>query len=77
MIPISDNNRGRTPPFLFSFPQNNIYAVKEGKTTGVGDGFWICKALPPGLHTIITNGACMSGRVQIDVEINVTVIYEN
>lgn len=73
---ISENNRVRTPPFDFTFPRDNIYGVREGPTRGVGDGFWIfVKPLRRGSHKIRTYGSCLSGRVEI--EANVDLVVEN
>jgi len=73
-IMISEDNRVRSKPFDFTFPPNNIYGVGSGKTKGVGDGYWVfLKPLPSGIHTIRTSGACMSGRVQIDVNVQIIV----
>lgn len=75
-IMISEGNRVRSKPFEFTFPPNNIYGVGSGKTKGVGDGYWLfLKPVSPGIHTIRTSGACMSGKVQIDV--NVQLIVNN
>lgn len=71
---ISENHRVRTPSFEFSFPSSNVFGAREGMTRGVGDGYWIfLKPLTPGIHSIKTAGACMSGRVQISVEIKLIV----
>ena len=73
-ILISDDFRVRTNVFEFTFPPNNIYGVDSGPTKGVGDGYWVfLKPLSSGIHTIGTSGACMSGRVQIDVNIQLKV----
>lgn len=73
-ILISERNRVRSNPFEFTFPSNNIYGVGSGPTKGVGDGYWVfLKPLSSGIHTIRTSGACMSGRVRIDVNIKLTV----
>jgi hypothetical protein len=74
---VSERFRVKSPEFQFSFPPDNIYGVEEGLTIGVGDGYWIfLRALPPGKHTIKTTGACMSGRIQIAVEIELEVSDE-
>jgi hypothetical protein len=71
---VSEDHRMRSPSFKFSFPSNNIYGAKEGLTTGVGDGYWIfLKPLPAGIHNIRLSGACMSGKIQIDVNIKLLV----
>jgi len=71
---ISDKHRVQSPPFDFSFPTNNIYGVKGGSTRGVGDGYWIfLKPLSLGKHNIRTSGSCLSGRIQIDVSVNLIV----
>jgi len=71
---ISEDFRVQTPRFKFTYPQNNIYGAQEGPTEGVGDGYWIfLKSLTPGKHIIKTSGACMSGKIQIDVNIQLTV----
>jgi len=73
-IAISENNRVRTPPFDFTFPKDNIYGVREGPTRGVGDGFWIfVKPLRRGSHKIRTYGSCLSGRVEIEANVDLVV----
>lgn len=71
---ISEKHRVQSPPFDFSFPTNNIYGVKDGSTRGVGDGYWIfLKPLSTGKHNIRTSSSCLSGRIQIDVNIELIV----
>jgi hypothetical protein len=71
---ISENYRVQTPPFDFSFPPNNIYGVKEGPSRGVGDGFWIfLKPLRSGKHNIRTYGSCLSGRIEIELDMELIV----
>jgi hypothetical protein len=71
---VTEDNRVQTPPFDFSFPSNNIYGVKEGPSRGVGDGFWIfLKTLRPGLHKIRTYGSCLSGRIEIEANVELIV----
>jgi hypothetical protein len=71
---ISEYNRVKSPPFKFSFPPNNIFGAQEGPTRGVGDGYWIfMRALQPGIHTIMTYGSCMSGKVQIATNIKLII----
>jgi hypothetical protein len=71
---ISENHRVRSPSFEFSFPISNVFGAEEGMTRGVGDGYWIfLKPLTPGIHNIKTAGACMSGRVQISIDIKLIV----
>lgn len=73
-LTISEDYRVGSPPFEFSFPANNIYGAQKGVTKGVGDGYWIfLKPLSPGIHYIITSGACMSGKVRINVNIKLIV----
>jgi|SRR5215831_2608324 len=73
-ILVSEMYRVKSPEFQFSFPPDNIYGVQAGQTTGVGEGYWIfLRVLSPGKHTIKTAGACMSGRIQISVDIELTV----
>jgi hypothetical protein len=68
---ISEKHRIQSPPFDFSFPTNNIYGVQDGSTRGVGDGYWIfLKPLSPGRHNVRTFGSCLSGRIQIDVNMD-------
>lgn len=75
-ITISEDNRVGSKPFDFTFPPNNIYGAHSGKTKGAGDGYWLfLKPLSSGIHTIKTSGACMSGTVQIDL--NVRLIVSN
>ena len=69
-IQTKDVHRVRSPMFDFTFPRSNIFGVKEGYTQGVGDGYWIfLKSLSPGRHTLRTFGSCLSGRVQIGVNV--------
>jgi hypothetical protein len=71
---ISEDNRVQTPPFDFSFPTDNIYGVREGPSRGVGDGFWIfLKPLMPGSHEIRTYGSCLSGRIEIEANVELIV----
>ena len=71
---ISENHRVQSPPFDFSFPDGNIYAVPAGCTRGAGDGYWLfLKPLSPGKHHIKTFGSCQSGRIQIGVSIHLIV----
>ena len=71
---ISEKHRVKSPPFDFSFPTNNIYGVKDGPTRGVGDGYWIfLTPLSQGKHSIRTYGSCLSGRIQIDVNMELIV----
>jgi hypothetical protein len=71
---ISESYRVRSPPFDFSFPTNNVFGVKEGPTRGAGDGYWVfLKPLSLGKHNITTLGSCMSGRIQIGVNLELIV----
>jgi hypothetical protein len=71
---ISEKHRVQSPPFDFSFPANNIYGVKDGPSRGVGDGYWIfLKPLRLGRHSIRTSSSCLSGRIQIDVNMELIV----
>ncbi|HEY7080561.1 MAG TPA: hypothetical protein VH500_12725, partial [Nitrososphaeraceae archaeon] len=71
---ISDSQRVQSTFFTFSFPKNNLYGVQEGVTEGIGDGYWLfIKPLARGTHTIRTSGACMSGRIKIEVDIKLLV----
>jgi hypothetical protein len=73
-MPVSEEQRVQSPPFDFSFPTNNIYGVKAGQTRGAGDGYWIfLRPLPVGRHIIRTFGSCLSGKIQIDVNIQLLV----
>jgi hypothetical protein len=73
-VNISEKHRVRSNSFEFCFPSNNIYGVRDGQTRGVGDGYWLfLRPLLPGTHSIRTSGACMSGRIQIDVNIRLIV----
>ena len=73
-LTVSENYRVRSPPFEFLFPANNIYGAQEGLTRGVGDGYWIfLKPMSTGIHYVRTNGACMSGKVKINVSIRLIV----
>jgi hypothetical protein len=73
-LSLSENNRVQTPPFDFYFPTNNIYRAKEGPSRGVGDGFWIfLRPLRPGKHNIRTYGSCLSGRIEIEANIELIV----
>jgi hypothetical protein len=73
-LEISENHRVRCPPFDFSFPTNNIYGVQDGLSRGAGDGYWIfLKPLNSGEHNIQTSGSCLSGRIQIEVKVNLIV----
>lgn len=73
-IAIAESHRVRSPPFAFSFPDNNIYGAPRGPTRGVGDGYWIfLRPLPQGNHNIRTFGSCMSGKVQIGVSLHLIV----
>ena len=71
---VSEEHRVRSPPFDFTFPRNNIYGVIGGPTRGAGDGYWIfLKPLSTGKHSIWTFGACLSGRIQIGLRIQLVV----
>jgi hypothetical protein len=71
---ISERYRMQSPPFNFTFPTNNIYGVQDGSTRGAGDGYWIFfKPLSPGKHNIRTSGSCLSGKIQIDVDIEIII----
>lgn len=73
-IVISEQHRVSSPPFDFTFPTNNIYGVKDGPTRGAGDGYWIfLKPLSIGKHSIRTFGSCLSGRIQIELKIQLVV----
>jgi len=73
-VPISENHRAQSPLFEFSFPTNNIYGAQDGVTQGIGDGYWLfLKPLSKGIHHVSTSGACMSGKVQIEVTLNLLV----
>jgi hypothetical protein len=71
---VSEEHRVSSAPFDFTFPRNNIYGVKGGPTRGAGDGYWIfLKPLSTGKHSIWTFGACLSGRIQIELRIELVV----
>jgi hypothetical protein len=71
---ISEDSRVLSPPFDFSFPTNNIFGVKEGTTRGAGDGYWaFLRPLSLGHHTIRTFGSCMSGKIQIGLDLDLIV----
>jgi len=71
---ISEDYRVLSPPFDFCFPENNVFGLKQGPTRGAGDGYWVfLRPLSAGHHTIRTLGACMSGRIQIGLELDLVV----
>lgn len=71
---ISEEDRMRTPPFGFSFPKENIYGVKDGPTIGVADGYWIfLKPFSVGTHRIRAFGSCLSGKIQITVNVDLVI----
>ncbi len=73
-LSISDVYRVQSPPFEFSYPQDNIFGAKGGITRGVGDGYWIfMRPLQPGKHMLKSYGSCMSGKIQIGVSIELIV----
>ena len=69
--------RVKSDPLIFKLRINedNAFNVKGGGSTyASSDGYWVfLKPLSSGIHTIRTSGACMSGRVQIDVNIKLIV----
>lgn len=73
-IEISDEFRVLTPPFYFFYPPNNIFGAQAGLSRGAGDGYWIfMKPLQAGKHSIKTSASCLSGKIQIDMKVQLIV----
>jgi hypothetical protein len=73
-ILVTDEQRAQSGLFEFTFPSDNIYGAREGVTQGMGDGYWLfLRPLMPRIHHVITSGACMSGKIQIDVSVKLIV----
>jgi len=73
-IQAKDIHRVKSPLFDFYFPRSNIFGAREGHSQGVGDGYWIfLKPLSQGKHNIYTFGSCLSGKIQIGVNVELIV----
>lgn len=68
------NYRVRSPVFDVSLPESNLFNGTPGPTRGVSDGYWLFLGpLPRGNHKIHTFGSCMSGKIKIDTNYEISV----
>jgi hypothetical protein len=67
--------RIRSPIFDVVLPEKNLFGGPPGPTRGASDGYWIfLKPLPKGKHKIHSFGSCLSGKVRIGVNYDITII---
>jgi hypothetical protein len=67
--------RIRSPTFDVVLPENNLFSGTPGPTRGASDGYWLfLESLPEGKHKIHSFGSCLSGKVKIGVNYDITII---
>jgi hypothetical protein len=67
--------RVRSPIFDAVLPENNLFGGTPGLTRGASDGYWLfLKPLPKGKHKIHSFGSCLSGKVNIGVNYDITIL---
>jgi len=67
--------RVRSPVFEVVLPEKNLFGGTPGPTRGVSDGYWLfLEPLPKGKHRIHSFGSCLSGKVRIGVDYDITMI---
>jgi hypothetical protein len=70
-----DRYRIRSPIFDVVLPEKNLFGGTPGQTRGASDGYWLfLKPLTKGRHTIHSFGSCLSGKVTIGVNYDITTI---
>jgi hypothetical protein len=54
--------------FTLTFPENNVFGVKNESTLAVADGYYIMiKPLLPGIHHLTFGGSCLAGKINIGI----------
>lgn len=54
--------------FTLTFPENNVFGVKNESTLAVADGYYVMiKPLLPGTHHLAFGGSCLAGKINIDI----------
>jgi len=67
--------RVRSPIFDVILPENSLFGGRPGPTRGAGDGYWLfLEPLVNGNHKIYSFGSCLSGKVNVGVSYDITVI---
>jgi hypothetical protein len=60
--------------FEVELPEHNLLGDVNGPTSGAADGYWIfLKPLKPGISHVQSFGTCMSGAIQIGVNLELEV----
>ncbi len=63
-------HRIQSPVFNLTIPANNVFALPEGPTNAVSEGFWIfLKPLPPGQYTLHGQGMLVDPTVTAPVNL--------
>jgi hypothetical protein len=63
-------HRVQSPVFNLTFPADNIFAVPEGPTKAVSEGFWVfIKPLPPGQYELHVEGLLVDPTVTAPVNL--------
>lgn len=67
--------RVRSAIFDVVLPENNLFGGTPGPTRGVADGYWLfLEPLLNGKHKIHSFGSCLSGKVNVGVNYDITVL---
>lgn len=68
-------NRVQTPIFDVVLPEKSLFGGTPGPTRGASDGYWLfLRPLRKGKHKINTFGSCLSGKIRIGVNYDITTI---
>jgi hypothetical protein len=67
--------RVRSPIFDIILPEKSLFEGTPGPARGASDGYWLfLRPLSKGKHKIHTFGSCLSGKVRIGVNYDLTAI---
>jgi hypothetical protein len=67
--------RVRSPIFDVILPEENLFGGTAGPTRGASDGYWLfLRPFAKGKHKIHSFGSCLSGKVRIGVNYDITAI---
>lgn len=68
-------HRIQSPIFDVILPERNLFGGTPGPTKGASDGYWLfLQPLSKGKHKIHSFGSCLSGKIRIGVNYNITII---
>jgi hypothetical protein len=65
--------RVQSPLFDVTLPERNLFGGIPGPTKGISDGYWLfLESVPTCKHIIRTDGSCLSGKVRIAANYDIT-----